>query len=78
MSRKLLHESCRDSIMELDRLSFIHTELFGKKVLVSCSGYTGEDGFEIFCKLDETLFLWDSILETGSSDGGKAGRFRGT
>ena len=69
VSRKLLHESCGDSIMELDRLSFIHTELFGKKVFVSCSGYTGEDGFEIFCKLDDTLFLWDSILETGSSDG---------
>ncbi len=66
VARKLLHKLCGNRIMELKRLRFIQTELFEKTVLISCSGYTGEDGFEIFCKLDEVIVLWDAILDAGS------------
>lgn len=36
--------------------------------IVSRTGYTGEDGFEIYC--DETVIekIWDSILETGKEN----------
>jgi len=37
-------------------------------------GYTGEDGFEIFCKKDETQGLWDQLMEKGkTSNIGPAG-----
>jgi aminomethyltransferase len=44
-------------------------ELNGKKALVSRTGYTGEDGFEIYCKPEDAVALWKEILETGKEDG---------
>ena len=26
-------------------------------------GYTGEDGFEIYCNIDDTEKIWDGLLE---------------
>jgi len=37
----------------------------GKPVMVSRTGYTGEDGFEIYCRPADAAFLWDKIIETG-------------
>lgn len=34
-------------------------------VLVSRTGYTGEDGFELYVKWDQVPSLWDSLLEAG-------------
>lgn len=44
-------------------------ELNGKKALVSRTGYTGEDGFEIYCAAEDAVFLWKAILEAGEEDG---------
>jgi aminomethyltransferase len=41
----------------------------GKKVLISRTGYTGEDGFEIYCRPDDAPILWETLLETGKSRG---------
>lgn len=37
----------------------------GKKVLVSRTGYTGEDGFEIYCQPDEAASIWEALMEVG-------------
>jgi len=39
--------------------------LFGVNCLVSRSGYTGEDGFEIYADKDEIVKVWDGLLEQG-------------
>ena len=41
----------------------------GKKTLISRTGYTGEDGFEIYCEAKDTVHLWKAILEAGQEDG---------
>ncbi|WP_143415175.1 glycine cleavage system aminomethyltransferase GcvT [Geobacillus sp. E263] len=41
----------------------------GVKVLVSRTGYTGEDGFEIYCRREDAVALWESILEAGKEEG---------
>ncbi|KKI92985.1 glycine cleavage system protein T [Bacillus sp. SA1-12] len=41
----------------------------GAKALVSRTGYTGEDGFEIYCSADDAVGLWERILEAGKEDG---------
>jgi aminomethyltransferase len=41
------------------------TELLGFQVLIARMGYTGEDGFEIFCQKEHTLEIWKKLLETG-------------
>jgi aminomethyltransferase len=43
--------------------------LNGKKVLISRTGYTGEDGFEIYCRSDDAVELWRSIIEAGKDEG---------
>ncbi|MCC3356765.1 glycine cleavage system aminomethyltransferase GcvT [Bacillus sp. REN16] len=41
----------------------------GKKTLVSRTGYTGEDGFEVYCRAWDTATLWNAILEAGEPEG---------
>lgn len=35
------------------------------KCMISRTGYTGEDGFELLCKSNETTMLWDTLMESG-------------
>ncbi|MBT2687068.1 glycine cleavage system aminomethyltransferase GcvT [Bacillus sp. ISL-47] len=44
-------------------------DLNGKKALVSRTGYTGEDGFEVYCDARDAVALWNEILEAGKEDG---------
>ena len=37
----------------------------GVDCIISRTGYTGEDGFELFCNIDETKKLWDAIMAVG-------------
>lgn len=41
----------------------------GITALVSRTGYTGEDGFEIYLKPEDAQTLWEKILEAGQEDG---------
>lgn len=41
----------------------------GIKTLVSRTGYTGEDGFEIYCRAEDAIALWEAILEAGKEEG---------
>lgn len=41
----------------------------GNDVLLSRTGYTGEDGFEIYCPWNHAASLWSVLLETGKHDG---------
>ncbi|OYD09875.1 glycine cleavage system aminomethyltransferase GcvT [Paludifilum halophilum] len=44
-------------------------DLDGVSGLVSRTGYTGEDGFEIYLDAEKAPLLWEKILETGKDDG---------
>lgn len=39
-----------------------NADVSGIKVLVSRTGYTGEDGFELYCDAQDTLRLWELLL----------------
>jgi len=41
----------------------------GKQTLISRTGYTGEDGFEIYCQSEDAVELCRSILNAGSEYG---------
>jgi aminomethyltransferase len=49
----------------------IETELLNTAVIIARTGYTGEDGVEIFVKSERTVDLWRLLLEHGSSYGVK-------
>ncbi|MEW9107718.1 MAG: glycine cleavage system aminomethyltransferase GcvT [Cytobacillus gottheilii] len=46
-----------------------NVDVNGKQALVSRTGYTGEDGFEIYCKTEDAAAMWKDILEAGKEDG---------
>lgn len=41
----------------------------GKKALVSRTGYTGEDGFEIYLAPEDARAVWEQVLKAGEEDG---------
>jgi len=49
-------------------------ELFGRKVRMARTGYTGEDGFEIFCAPNDVHALWNALLEHGVTPCGLGAR----
>jgi aminomethyltransferase len=40
-------------------------EVAGRRVMVSRTGYTGEDGFEVYCRPEDAAALWEAIMEAG-------------
>ncbi|WP_082295037.1 glycine cleavage system aminomethyltransferase GcvT [Sporosarcina ureilytica] len=44
-------------------------EICGQKVLISRTGYTGEDGFELYASPESIVVLWDAILMAGEHEG---------
>ena len=45
------------------------TEQFGKPVIVSRTGYTGEDGFELIVRAEEADRIWKNLLLVGRDEG---------
>ena len=49
--------------------AFIEGRVADVACLISRTGYTGEDGFELFCGNDDAGRLWRALLEEGQADG---------
>jgi aminomethyltransferase len=48
---------------------FAHGEVAGVRSIISRTGYTGEDGFELFMQPASAEKVWNTILETGAAAG---------
>ena len=46
-----------------------YQDVAGCEVLVSRTGYTGEDGFELYCKSVDAPAVWDALMSEGGSEG---------
>jgi aminomethyltransferase len=53
----------------LRRFASVSATLAGVATMVARTGYTGEDGVELFCALQEIEALWSGLLEAGKSCG---------
>ena len=59
-----------ERLSKLKRFEFIQTELHDIKLIISRTGYTGEDiGFELYLHPDEAPKLWNLLLEEGKEFG---------
>lgn len=58
---QVLGIACR----ELEFYTFKESELDGAHILVSRTGYTGEDGFEVYAGHEIIQRLWDELMESG-------------
>jgi aminomethyltransferase len=50
---------------------FTEGEVAGVKCIISRTGYTGEDGFELYCAANDAEKLWNALLQEGQADGVK-------
>ncbi|MGJ8624304.1 MAG: aminomethyltransferase family protein [Yoonia sp.] len=57
------------AIRDLAYFGLMQTRLYGRDVMISRTGYTGERGYEIFCRAKDATHLWDSILGAGKDMG---------
>jgi aminomethyltransferase len=48
---------------------FTNGDVAGVPCIVARTGYTGEDGFELFCPPERATGLWDALLEAGGPEG---------
>lgn len=58
--------------LNLDEIRYYHFaegELDGWRAVISRTGYTGEDGFELYVDADDAPPLWRRILEAGRAHG---------
>ena len=55
-------------IRDLAYFGLMQTRLYGCDVMISRTGYTGERGYEIFCRAKDAVHIWDTILEKGGDD----------
>jgi aminomethyltransferase len=54
---------------EIDYYHFARGKVLGVDAIVSRTGYTGEDGFEIYFSPEHSELIWNAILEAGQPFG---------
>ena len=65
---EILARVTRDDLAaSLGRFRFAPATVANVDCLVARTGYTGEDGVELFCKAEHAVPLWRSLLEAGRS-----------
>lgn len=65
----LLQRVVKIPLQKLGHHHFTTAMIDEYNVIVSRTGYTGEDGFEIYCKWRETPELWDILVNNGKPYG---------
>jgi aminomethyltransferase len=62
-------EDVADTLTALRYYHSVAALIDGNPLLIARTGYTGEDGFELYLSPEQAGPLWDSLLETGSGSG---------
>jgi glycine cleavage system T protein (aminomethyltransferase) len=68
-SEKTLAPLAEMDLSELGYYRFLRTRVAGVDVILSRTGYTGEDGFELFIPPEEGVRFWNLLLESGAEHG---------
>ncbi len=58
-----------DAIRALRSFHFRTSTVAGVRCTTARTGYTGEDGLEIFCSPEDAPKLWDALLDAGQAQG---------
>jgi glycine cleavage system T protein (aminomethyltransferase) len=61
-------------LSSLKPFRFVEDEVAGAKAIVSRTGYTGEDGFEIYLSPGDAPRVWRELLEAGATPAGLGAR----
>jgi aminomethyltransferase len=68
-TQAILQLLCREPLAAMRRFAVLEAEVAGVRCVVARTGYTGEDGFELFTAAATAETLFSAILEASASDG---------
>jgi len=68
-SRNMLEVALKADFDYIKRFSFDDYVWDGTRITISRTGYTGEDGFEIFVDSERVVKLWDLLIEKNAQHG---------
>ncbi len=68
-SEGILRKICKEDLSSLPYYHFKEVEMDGHQVLLSRTGYTGEDGFEIYIPSRGVEDMWRRLLDAGLGEG---------
>jgi aminomethyltransferase len=66
---EIVQASAVEDLSRVRYYRFVDGTLGGARCRFSRTGYTGEDGFELFCSTEEAGTLWQRLLDLGSDHG---------
>jgi aminomethyltransferase len=58
-----------DAVLDLKPFGVARASVGDIDLWAARTGYTGEDGFELFCSADDAVALWRAVLEAGAGHG---------
>ena len=70
----LLQELTETDLSALKPFRFAEGEVAGAQTIISRTGYTGEDGFELYLPSDDAPRVWRELLEAGATPAGLGAR----
>ncbi|MGQ9632078.1 MAG: glycine cleavage system aminomethyltransferase GcvT [bacterium] len=68
-SREVLQKLTDVELSSLSYYSFVRARVAGCDVTISRTGYTGELGYEIYCRSPDAISIWRALLEAGEGFG---------
>ena len=66
---EILQELTETDLAPIGYYHFTEGKVDGVDAIISRTGYTGEDGFEVYAAADRAEQLWNKLLETGKEHG---------
>ncbi len=70
----LLQDLTETDLSSLKPFRFVEGEVDGARSIISRTGYTGEDGFEIYLSGDDASRVWRRLIEAGVTPAGLGAR----
>lgn len=65
----ILQKLTTHNLNEMAARTALDIELAGLRTLIGRTGYTGEDGFELYAPAEQATSLWDALIDAGKDDG---------
>ncbi len=69
LSQQITQRICKGDLAALKYYGWMDTTVCGIPMTLSRTGYTGEDGFEVYVPSGNEKKVWDGFFEAGSKDG---------
>jgi aminomethyltransferase len=68
-AEKVLQKITDQDLSPVENFSAIMADVAGAHCMIGRTGYTGEDGFEVYSPVESIGEIWDALFEHGESEG---------